>query len=67
MDGGKNRLWISFTQRMFPEPLKPSWIRGVNGEVYNIRTGVETSIRELARMVMDVFGIGGEFIFEKAR
>ena len=41
--------------------------KGVNGEVYNIGTGVETSIGELARMVMDVFGINGTPVFEKAR
>lgn len=41
--------------------------RGENGEAYNIGTGRETSISELAEMVMDVANINGKSIFDKPR
>jgi UDP-glucose 4-epimerase len=41
--------------------------KGENGEVYNVGTGRETSILELARIVMDIAGIPGEPVFDKPR
>jgi|Deesub1362A_J573_1020465.scaffolds.fasta_scaffold00471_31 UDP-glucose 4-epimerase len=41
--------------------------KGENGEAYNVGTGRETSILELARIVMDIAGIPGEPIFDELR
>jgi len=41
--------------------------KGESGEVYNIGTGKETSILELARIVMDIFRIESKVIFENER
>ena len=41
--------------------------RGKNGEAYNIGTGRETSILELAKIVMDIAGIDSGPIFDKPR
>jgi len=41
--------------------------KGGNGEAYNVGTGRETSILELAEIVMDIAGIDGKPIFDKPR
>jgi UDP-glucose 4-epimerase len=41
--------------------------KGENGEAYNVGTGRETSILELAKIVMDIAGIDGKPIFDKPR
>jgi len=41
--------------------------KGKGGEAYNIGTGKETSILELAEIIMDIGGIDGEPIFDKPR
>ncbi len=41
--------------------------RGENGEAYNVGTGRETSILELARIIMDIAGINGKPVFDKPR
>ena len=41
--------------------------RGENGEAYNVGTGMETSILELARIIMDIAGINGKPVFDKPR
>ena len=41
--------------------------KGENGEAYNVGTGRETSILELAKIVMDIVGIDGKPIFDKPR
>jgi UDP-glucose 4-epimerase len=41
--------------------------RGKNGEAYNVGTGRETSILELAEIIMEIGGINGEPVFDKPR
>jgi len=41
--------------------------KGKSGEAYNVGTGKETSILELARLIMNIAGIKGELIFKKPR
>ncbi len=41
--------------------------RGENGEAYNVGTGRETSILELAEIVMDIAGINSKPVFDKPR
>ena len=41
--------------------------RGENGEAYNVGTGMETSILELAEIIMDIAGIEGKPVFDKPR
>jgi len=41
--------------------------KGESGEVYNIGTGRETSIIELAEIIMDIAGINSKLIFNKPR
>jgi len=41
--------------------------RGENGEAYNVGTGRETSILELAEIIMDIAGINGKPVFDKPR
>lgn len=41
--------------------------RGENGEAYNVGTGRETTILELAEIVMNIAGINGKPIFGKPR
>jgi len=41
--------------------------RGENGEAYNVGTGRETSILELAEIIMEIAGINGEPVFDKPR
>ncbi len=41
--------------------------RGENREAYNVGTGRETSILELAEIVMDIAGINGKPVFDKPR
>ena len=41
--------------------------KGESGEVYNIGTGRETSIIELAEIIMDIAGINSKPIFNKPR
>lgn len=39
--------------------------KGENGEAYNVGTGKETSILELAEVIIDIAGINGEPVFDK--
>ena len=41
--------------------------RGENGEAYNVGTGRETSILELAEIIMDIAGIDSKLVFDKPR
>jgi len=41
--------------------------KGENGEVYNVGTGRETSILELAKIIIDIAGINCKPVFEKPR
>ncbi len=41
--------------------------RGENGETYNVGTGKEISILELAEIIMDIAGINGKPVFDKSR
>jgi len=41
--------------------------RGENGEAYNVGTGREISILELARIIMDIAGINDKPIFDRPR
>ncbi len=41
--------------------------RGENGEAYNVGTGRETSILELAEIIMDIAGIDSKPVFDKPR
>ena len=41
--------------------------KGENGEAYNVGTGRETSILELAEIIMDIAGINGKPVFDKPR
>ena len=41
--------------------------RGENGKAYNVGTGKETSILELAEIIMDIAGINGKPVFDKPR
>lgn len=41
--------------------------KGEAGEIYNVGTGKETSILELAKIVMETFEIDGEPVFEDER
>ena len=41
--------------------------KGESGEAYNVGTGIETSILDLARMIIDIAGLDCDPIFEKPR
>jgi len=41
--------------------------RGKNGEAYNVGTGKEITILELAEMIMEISGLKGNIIFDKPR
>ncbi|WP_202320739.1 NAD-dependent epimerase/dehydratase family protein [Archaeoglobus neptunius] len=64
-DGEQTRDFIH--ARDVAMAIKAVLDEGRNGEVYNIGTGKETSILELAKMVMEAFRIDEEPVFDKER
>lgn len=65
-DGGQTRDFI-YVEDLCDAILRASIAGGIGGEVFQVATGVETSVAEVAQMVKDVVGGGTEIRFEEKR